>query len=89
MRTAVLLAFVVVLAGCQRHEPTDSSQPAPGSADTTPGAQAPPPEATQPPTAAPASEDNTSAADTQPQAPAGSDLGVGQSGPYKPEHYRY
>ena len=79
MRTAVLLAFVVVLAGCQRHEPTDSSQPAPGSADTTPGAQAPPPEATQPPTAAPASEDNTSAADTQPQAPAGSDLGVGQS----------
>jgi predicted lipoprotein with Yx(FWY)xxD motif len=82
MRTIALLAFAVVLAGCQRHEPTDSSQPA-NTAATTPGAQTPPPEATQPPTASPGGATNTSAAnapqDTQPQAPAGSDLGVGQS----------
>lgn len=83
MRTAVLLAFAITLVGCQRHEPTDSSQPA-DTAATTPGAQTPPPEATQPPAAAPGGATNTSAAnapsqDMPPQAPTGSDLGVGQS----------
>jgi predicted lipoprotein with Yx(FWY)xxD motif len=76
MRTLVLLALAVTLAGCQRHE----SEPAANTADTTPGAQTPPPEATQPATAAPGGATNTSSANApEPAVPTGSDLGTAES----------
>ena len=85
MRTFVLLALVVALAGCQRHE----SEPAANTAATTPGAQTPPPEATQPSTAAPGGSNTSSANAPQaapaPAVPTGSDLGVADSA----EHGKY
>jgi predicted lipoprotein with Yx(FWY)xxD motif len=78
MRTLVLFALAVALAGCQRHEP----EPAANPAETTPGAQTPPPEATQPSTATPGGATNTSNANTptpEPAVPTGSDLGVAES----------
>jgi len=80
MRTLVLLALAVALAGCQRHE----SEPAANTAETTPGAQTPPPEATQPSTATPGGATNTSSANApqptpEPAVPTGSDLGVAES----------
>jgi len=80
MRTLVLLALAVALAGCQRHE----QEPAANAAETMPGAQTPPPEATQPAAASPGGATNTSNANApqptpEPAVPTGSDLGVGDS----------
>ena len=86
-RSALLaLSLVLALGGCQRNEPTDSSQPA-STAATTPGGQTPPPEATTPPAAVPEAT-NTPPAATEPNAPAasnGADLNLAQSA----EHGRY